>query len=228
MQKRTNSRGESRLGLVPPSRTGGRRTLQRRDPEAAETVDQKPDKSDGSDKSGTAEKLRPERKGKRDPKDSKDSKDSKDLKDLKDLKAAARTRALRTPKPPKPRFRLTRRATILVLALCAVVVTIAYPLQEYLAQSSQLDALDQQNAGLSTQVSQLQRQIALWNDPGYLQIQARAQLHYVKPGEEGFTVPGPANGSEQLGLPTPTPSPWYDQLWNSVKSPAGDGTTAGG
>lgn len=204
MGKRTNSRGESRLGLVPPSRTGGRRTLQRRDPEAAETVDQKSDKSD---KSGTAEKVRPERKG------------------AKDLKAAARSR---TPKPPKPRFRLTRRATILVLALCAVVVTIAYPLQEYLAQSSQLDALNQQNAGLSTQVSQLQRQIALWNDPGYLQIQARAQLHYVKPGEEGFTVPGPANGSEQLGLPTPTPTPWYDQLWSSVKSPAGDGTTAGG
>lgn len=203
MGKRTNSRGESRLGLVPPSRTGGRRTLQRRDPEAADTVDQQPGKSAKPLKSDKPDK--PEKSGK--------------------SETAARPRA---PRTPKPRFRLTRRATILVLALCAVVVTIAYPLQEYLAQTSQLDALNQQNAGLSTQVSQLQRQIALWNDPGYLQIQARAQLHYVKPGEEGFTVPGPANGGEQLGLPTPTPSPWYDQLWNSVKSPAGDGTTAGG
>ena len=161
------SRGsESRLGLVPPARTGGRRPLTR-----------KP--------------------------------------------------AVARPGPARARFRLTRRATILALALCAVVVTIAYPLQEYLSENSQLDSINRQNATLSGQVSQLQRQIGLWNDPDFVRIQVRGQLHYVMPGEEGFTVPGPANGTEPLGLPTPAPSPWYEKLWNSVKSPSADPGTGG-
>jgi cell division protein FtsB len=130
---------------------------------------------------------------------------------------AARAAARR---PARPRFRLTRRATILAMALCAVVVTIAYPLQEYLAQKSQLNAVNQQNAGLTRQDDQLQQQISLWSDPGYVAIQARAQLHYVKPGEEGFTLPGTGIGSEPLGMPTPSASPWYDTLWGSVKSPS--------
>lgn len=128
------------------------------------------------------------------------------------------------PAAQRPKFRLTRRATILALAVCAVVVTVAYPFQEYLSQRSQLAAVDRQNATLSKKVTQLQGQIALWSDPGYVAIQARSQLHYVKPGEEGFTVAGPANGSEQLGLPTPEPSPWYDKLWGSVKVPSATAT----
>ena len=132
--------------------------------------------------------------------------------------------SVRRPRAPRPRFRLTRRATILALAVCAVVVTIAYPLQEYLAQRSALIAINRQNDALTEQVSKLQTQIALWSDPGFVAIQARAQLHYVKPGEEGFTVAGPANGDEQLGLPTPQPSPWYDKLWGSVKDPGATAT----
>ena len=135
--------------------------------------------------------------------------------------ASARPKAPRpAARPPKPRFRLTRRATILVLALCAVVVTIAYPLQEYLAQSSQLNGVNQQNAQLSKKVDQLQQQISLWSDPGYVAIQARAQLHYVKPGEEGFSLPGAGIGYEPLGMPTTTSSPWYDTLWGTVRSPS--------
>lgn len=136
--------------------------------------------------------------------------------------APARPKA---PRPPKPRFRLTRRATILLLAVCAVVVTIAYPLQEYLAQRSQLEAIEAQNAALNHKVTSLQQQIGLWNDPGYVAIQARNQLHYVLPGEEGFTLPGTTIGSEQLGMPTPTASPWYDTLWGTVKDP-GAGSSA--
>lgn len=168
--ERAERRGtQSRLGLVPPARSGGRSTLPRRPAPAAKK-----------------DRLR--------------------------------------PRAPRPRFRLTRRATILALALCAVVVTIAYPLQEYLSQRSQLISVNGQNAEIGKKVSQLQKQIEQWNDPNFVQIQARGQLHFVKPGEEGFSVPGPANGDEQLGLPAPTASPWYEKLWDTVKSPsAGSG-----
>jgi len=139
--------------------------------------------------------------------------------------ASVRPKAARPAvRPPRPRFRLTRRATILVMALCAVVVTIAYPLQEYLAQRSQLNAINQQNAALTKHVDELQQQISLWSDPGYVAIQARAQLHYVKPGEEGFTLPGAGIGNEPLGMPSPVASPWYDTLWGSVKSPSATST----
>jgi cell division protein FtsB len=137
---------------------------------------------------------------------------------------APRRPADRRPPAPRPRFRLTRRATILALAVCAVVVTVAYPFQEYLSQRSQLIGVNRQNAQLTQQVARLQAQIALWSDPGYVAIQARSQLHYVKPGEEGFTVAGPANGTEPLGLPTPEPSPWYDKLWGTVKNPGATAT----
>jgi cell division protein FtsB len=143
--------------------------------------------------------------------------------------ATARPRtAGSTLRPAKSRFRLTRRATILVLALCAVVVTIAYPLQEYLAQRSQLNSINEQNAELSKQDDKLQQQISLWRDPGYVAIQARSLLHYVLPGEEGFTLPGSTIGGEQLGMPAPTVSPWYDTLWGTVKSPSAAPSTGSG
>jgi cell division protein FtsB len=139
------------------------------------------------------------------------------------------TTARPSVRPARPRFRLTRRATILALALCAVVVTIAYPLQEYLTQRSQLNSINEQNARLSKHDDQLQQQISLWSDPGYVAIQARTLLHEVRPGEEGFTLPGSTIGGEQLGMPSPTASPWYDTLWGTVKSPsATPGTSSAG
>lgn len=117
--------------------------------------------------------------------------------------------------------RLTGRAGILALALCAVMVTIAYPLQQYLAQRSQIAALNARNAATARQVAQLQAELAKWSDPAYVAIQARERLHYVKPGEIGFIVPNPATDSEPLGMPTPTSTqPWYDRLWSTVKSPS--------
>ena len=133
---------------------------------------------------------------------------------------AARLRPpLRRPAPP-PGFRLTRRAGILALALCTVLVTVAYPLQEYFAQRARIAAQEQQNARQAAQIRQLQAALKQWADPDYVAIQARERLHYVQPGEIGLTVPSPTGGLPPLGLPSPTASPWYDNLWNSVTSPS--------
>jgi cell division protein FtsB len=118
------------------------------------------------------------------------------------------------------RTRFTGRAGILALALCAVMVTVAYPLQQYLAQRSQLDALEQQNTTTARQVAALQSEFAKWSDPAFVAIQARTRLHYLRPGEIGYVVPNPAAGSEPLGIPTPSTQPWYERLWSTVKSPS--------
>ena len=118
-----------------------------------------------------------------------------------------------------PRARLTGRAGILALALCATMVSVAYPLQQYFAQRAQLDAVNAQNAAVARQVAKLQVQLNDWNDPDFVMIQARAQLHYVLPGQIGFTVPQTGTSLEPIGIPSPTGQPWYDNLWSTVKAP---------
>jgi cell division protein FtsB len=134
--------------------------------------------------------------------------------------APARKSAPRRPS----RNRLTGRAGILALALCAVMVTVAYPLRQYLAQRSQISAAQRQNSVTAQQVSALQSELAKWSDPAYVAIQARARLHYVRPGETGYIVPNPTASSEPLGIPTPTQQAWYDRLWDTVKSPSPSGS----
>jgi cell division protein FtsB len=123
--------------------------------------------------------------------------------------------------PRKPsRNRLTGRAGILALVLCAVMVTVAYPLRQYLAQRSQIDAAERQNQQTAQQVAALRTELAKWDDPAYVAIQARERLHYVKPGETGFIVPNPSAGTEPIGMPTASQQAWYDRLWTTVKSPS--------
>jgi cell division protein FtsB len=118
------------------------------------------------------------------------------------------------------RNRLTGRAGILALTLCAVMVTVAYPLRQYLAQRSQISGIEHQNSVIQQQVSALQSELAKWSDPAYVAIQARERLHYVRPGETGYLVPNPSPSNEPLGMPTPVQKNWYDRLWSTVKSPA--------
>ncbi|MGH3416070.1 MAG: FtsB family cell division protein [Actinocrinis sp.] len=130
----------------------------------------------------------------------------------------AGTRAAKPGRKPS-RNRFTGRAGLLALALCAVMVTVAYPLRQYLAQRSQISNLQRQNDDTAKQVASLQTELARWNDPAYVGIQAREQLHYVRPGETGFIVPNPSASPEPLGIPTPGERAWYDKLWGTVKSP---------
>ena len=123
--------------------------------------------------------------------------------------------------PRRPsRNRLTGRAGILALTLCAVMVTVAYPLRQYLAQRTQISNLNHQNQLTQQQVAALQTELDKWSDPAYVAIRARERLHYVRPGETGYIVPDPSASSEPLGIPTPTQQAWFDRLWSTVKSPA--------
>jgi hypothetical protein len=100
------------------------------------------------------------------------------------------------------------------------MVTVAYPLRQYLAQRTQIANLKHQNQVTQQQVAALQTELDKWSDPAYVAIQARERLHYVRPGETGYIVPDPSASSEPLGIPTPTQQAWFDRLWSTVKSPA--------
>jgi hypothetical protein len=112
-----------------------------------------------------------------------------------------------------------------MLVLCALVLALAYPLQQYISQNSQIDQLKRQNADKRAQVEQLRKQLAQWQDPDYVKIQARLRLHYVFPGETGLRLLGAgdaaAGGLDGTAGPSQGSSAWYAQLWDSVTAASG-------
>jgi hypothetical protein len=112
---------------------------------------------------------------------------------------------------------------VLLLVFCGVVLALAYPFQQYVQQSSQLDKLEQQNAAKRAQLAQLQQQLQDWQDPAFVEIMARRRLHYVMPGETGLTLlgaSGDSTGGPGVSGSGSGPSAWYAQLWESVTDAA--------
>jgi len=126
------------------------------------------------------------------------------------------------PSPQVRRSSLTSRAAVLALVLCALVLMLAYPVQQYLAQRGQIGKLERANASAREQVDVLSAADAQWRDPAFIERQARARLHYVMPGETEYVLTGgiPASASPAAtpAPATPTPGTWYDKLWGTVRS----------
>jgi len=123
--------------------------------------------------------------------------------------------------------RLTGRAAVLGLALCAVLLTLAYPMRQYLTQRQQISQLESHQRSQRDQVAALRRRQQEWRDPAYVKAQARKRLQFVMPGEIGYVVldPGRAPAGRPPGRQvTVTPqqstqhTAWYSQLWGTVRT----------
>jgi cell division protein FtsB len=127
------------------------------------------------------------------------------------------------PQPPQVRrSSLTSRAAVLALVLCSLVLMLAYPVQQYLAQRGVISKLHRANAEAQQQVDVLAGQEALWKDPAFVARQARERLHYVMPGETEYVLTGgiPASASPAPTVPAAAAASgtWYDKLWGTVQS----------
>jgi cell division protein FtsB len=120
---------------------------------------------------------------------------------------------------------LTTRAALLGLALCAVVLTLAYPLREYLSQHRQINQLAAQVNKDRATVEQMRVSGRQDVDPKYIEQQARIRLHMQRPGDLVFQLPPPLPAKitkQQAGavrtpvLPGHTTEPWYTQLYRST------------
>jgi cell division protein FtsB len=110
----------------------------------------------------------------------------------------------------------TRRAAVLALVVCALALTVAVPLRNYVAQRQELAAVSEQQQALAAEVAELERERARLSDPAEIEAQARSRLGYVMPGEVPYVVQLPAG-------PGPAPAdgagagvPWYRVLWREV------------
>ena len=119
---------------------------------------------------------------------------------------------------PAPRTtRFTSRAALLAVVICAIALSLAYPVREYMAQRLQIDQLIAQRQTILTQVKNLEAEQAKLSDRSYIEQLARQELDMCFPGTQCYVVEGsqPLLGGTQPQQTGPTP--WYAKLWQSVE-----------
>jgi cell division protein FtsB len=129
----------------------------------------------------------------------------------------------------RPRSRLTGRAAVLVLVLAVLTVSYASSLRAYLQQRSHINDLKASIAQREGAIDDLEDEKARWEDPAYVEKQARERLGYVMPGEKTYLVLDengqPLEPASELQDPATvlasTPTPWWSDGWASVEL-AGD------
>ncbi|MEU9358103.1 septum formation initiator family protein [Streptomyces sp. NPDC051840] len=116
------------------------------------------------------------------------------------------------------RSRLTGRAAFLALIVCSLVVALAYPMRQYISQRDQIAEQERLSQEARQRTEELRDEKARLKDDAYIRRLARQHLHYVLPGETGYTVVDPDAAEERRGDPGATGRPWHSNLWDGVDS----------
>lgn len=113
---------------------------------------------------------------------------------------------------------------IAAMALFLVVI-LASPFQTYLSRRASVANSERQQQQLNAQVAQLQHQTAQWQDPAFVERQARVRLQYIRPGDTLYTVLN-ADGTPRTNATTSSSTKvaraghqpnWNATLWTSVE-----------
>ncbi|HEY8480512.1 MAG TPA: septum formation initiator family protein [Spirillospora sp.] len=115
---------------------------------------------------------------------------------------------------------LTSRAAILAVVVCAIALSLAYPVREYIAQRQEIAELRQKEAEARRQVEILAQRKQQLGDKSYIEREATRRLHYCRPDVKCYIVlDNEGDGARQAneGGPTRRP-PWYETLWRSVEA----------
>jgi cell division protein FtsB len=113
--------------------------------------------------------------------------------------------------------RLTGRAALLAVVICAIALSLAYPVREYIAQRQQIDQLLAQQQAVAAQVKALQEENTKLGQTWYIEQQARSELHMCFPDETCYQVLSDAPARAAAGHRRAPSSPWYAKLWDSVQ-----------
>ena len=120
--------------------------------------------------------------------------------------------------PAAPRStRLTGRAAVLAVVICAIALSLAYPIREYVTQRGQIDSLVAQQQTMLAQVKNLQAQQAKLASPAYIEQLARQELDMCFPGTQCYVVEGSQSLTGGSRPQESGPAPWYAKLWRSVE-----------
>jgi cell division protein FtsB len=136
-----------------------------------------------------------------------------------------------TRREPERRSRLTGRSALLFVVLAVLVVSYASSARAWLDQREHINDLEEQIAADERRVEELTEEKQRWDDPAYVEAQARERFGWVMPGEVGYRVIGedgePLGDSTGLGEPAGSDgeggTAWWDTAWGSVQA-AGEDT----
>lgn len=109
---------------------------------------------------------------------------------------------------------------ILLTVVTLVVISFLVPtVRSYLQQQSEMDQLAEQIAEQEQLNRELYSELARWDDPQFVQQQARERINLVLPGERRYHVIGDLREAEvqtDAAEDQQTEADWAEQLWNSV------------
>ncbi|MGY1745704.1 septum formation initiator family protein [Blastococcus sp. SYSU D00695] len=131
-------------------------------------------------------------------------------------------RAPRTAAAPgRARSQLfTGRAVLLVGLVLLLALTLAGPVQQYLAGRAEIARLDAQAAALDEQIAEQEARLAELSDPVVLAREARERFFYVAQGDRLVRVVDEADAQGDAGTvpdsPDRGPRTWYDGLMGSL------------
>ena len=114
--------------------------------------------------------------------------------------------------------KLTGRAALLAVVICAIALSLAYPVREYIAQRQQIDQLLAQQQTMSAQVKALEAEDNQLSQNWYVEQEAEDQLHMCFPQQQCYEVVSGQPAKTGAAKPqTTVADPWYAKLWQSVQ-----------
>jgi cell division protein FtsB len=116
--------------------------------------------------------------------------------------------------PERPRF--TSRAAVLIVVVCAIALSLAYPVREYIAQLHQIEQLRTQQAAISAQLRQLKAQRDELGSNSYIEQQAQNRLQMCFPSQTCYRVIPGTRPAAKATAGHKVITPWYERLWTSV------------
>lgn len=120
-------------------------------------------------------------------------------------------------------IRLSGFTVVMLVLLVLAVIVLAPNLRILVEQQQQIASLQQKVNSTQTSVDTLTKDVTRWNDPAYIESQARERLFYVFPGDISYLVVGGGSGTTTTadGLPISasiqtTKVDWLHSLFASI------------
>jgi cell division protein FtsB len=114
---------------------------------------------------------------------------------------------------------------VLVLVLAVLVVSYASSMRAYLQQRAHMNDLRAQIDSSERDIKALEREKRRWEDPAYVETQARERFGWVLPDETSYQVIDrngrPLERSDELTDPDSVarqvPDPWWDKVYGTLE-----------
>lgn len=115
---------------------------------------------------------------------------------------------------------------ILLVVFAVLVISYASSMRAYLQQRDQINELRQRIAASKADIAQAEREKRRWQDPAYVEAQARERFGWVLPGETSYQVldanGNPLTGDDELTDPSTVaparPKAWWSKAYSTVEA----------